>query len=239
MASFGWAYVDCSGSGADERKAYGPTGSLQFISGARGNTTGSHNLIYYTASLGDPGDVGHLPGSSTLVLSGNMVITGTLSASVFNYQDISVIDATGSTYFGDSNDDEHHRTGSFVVGGVSAKAAYVLSASLDPQRVHVRGFGGKYRKVTANSNLTTDDYIIGCSGSGNQVLHLPSASAVAAGSLLIIKDEYNNRAATKITLSASGPGSGGFQVEDAETYILTGSMPAVNLYSNGTDWFVF
>ena len=229
MASFGWAYVDCEG--VDDGASAGPTGSLQFISGSGGHTTGSHSLIYYTASHGEHTE------PSTLVLSGNMIITGTLSASVFNYEDIAVIDATGSTYFGNSNDDEHHRTGSFVVGGVGAAAAYVLSASLNPQRVHVRGFGGKYRKVTANSNLTTDDYIIGCSGSGNQTLHLPSASA--AGSLMIIKDEYHGRSATKITLSASSAGAGGFQIDDASTYILTGSMPAVNLYSNGTDWFVF
>ena len=231
MASFGWAYADCEG--AEDGASAGPTGSLQFISGPGGHSTGSHSLIYYTASIGEH------PGSSTLVLSGNMVITGTLSASVINYEDIAVIDATGSTYFGNTNDDEHHRTGSFVVGGLGGAAAYVLSASLDPQRVHVRGFGGKYRKVTGNSNLKTDDYIIGCSGSGNQTLHLPSASAVAAGSLMIVKDEYSNRAATSITLSASSPGAGGFQIDDASTYVLTGSMPAVNLYSNGTDWFVF
>ena len=51
MASFGWAYINCSdtGSGGGGTGA-GPTGSLQFISGALGHTTGSWNLIYHTAS---------------------------------------------------------------------------------------------------------------------------------------------------------------------------------------------
>ena len=231
MASFGWAYVNCEG--ANDGASAGPTGSLQFISGSGGHTTGSYHLLFHTAS------VAGLP-ANTLVLSGNMVITGTLSASVINYQNIAVIDATGSTFFGDSTDDKHYRTGSLVITKAgAAPTAYSLSVSASTQRVHVRGFGGRYRQVNGNSNLSVDDYIIGCSGSGNQTLHLPSASTIGPGALLVVKDEYNNRGANNITLSASGPGAGGFQVDDASTYILTGSMPAVNLYSNGTDWFVF
>ena len=230
MAQFRWAYVNCSG--ASDGASAGPTGSLQFISGSGGHTTGSHNLVYYTASYGEYTE------PSTLVLSGNMIITGTISASVYNYQDIAVIDATGSTYFGDSTDDKHYRTGSLVITKAGeAPTGYSLSVSASTQRVHVRGFSGRYRQVNGNLDLSVDDYIIGCSGSGNQILHLPSASTIGPGALLVIKDEYNNRGANNITLSASGPG--GFQIDDAATYILTGSMPAVNLYSNGTDWFVF
>jgi hypothetical protein len=234
MAQFNWAYINCSGSTSADGAASGPTGSLQFISGSGGHTTGSHSLIYYTASYGEHTE------PSTLVLSGNLIITGAISASVYNYQNISIIDATGSTYFGDTNDDKHYRTGSFVViKAGQAPSDYILSVSASTKRVHVRGLTGKYRQVNGNSNLQTDDYMIGCSGSGNQILHLPSASTIGPGALLMIKDEYNNRGGNNITISASGPAAGGFQVDDASTYILTGTMPAVNLYSNGTDWFVF
>ena len=231
MAQFGWAYVNCDG--AADGSSGGPTGSLQFISGAGGHTTGSYHLLFHTASVGgNP--------ANTLVLSGNMVITGTVSASVYNYQDIAIIDATGSTFFGDSTDDRHYRTGSLVITKAGeAPSAYSLSVSASTQRVHVRGFGGRYRQVNGNSDLGVDDYIIGCSGSGNQILHLPSASTIGPGALLVVKDEYNNRGGNNITISASGPGAGGFQIDDSSTYILTGTMPAVNLYSNGTDWFVF
>jgi hypothetical protein len=232
MAQFRWAYINCTASDGDGAAA-GPTGSLQFISGSGGHTTGSYHLIFNTGSVaGNP--------ANTLVLSGNMVITGTLSASVYNYQDITVIDATGSTFFGDTNDDRHYRTGSFVVSDAGvAPSDYSLSVSSSTKRVHVRGFSGRYRQINGDANIAVDDYIIGCSGSGNQVLNLPSASLVGPGALLIIKDEYNNRGFTNITISASSAGAGGFQVDDSSTYILTGTMPAINLYSNGTDWFVF
>ena len=218
MAQFRWAYINCTASDAD---------------GAAAGPTGSYHLLFHTASVGgNP--------ANTLVLSGNMVITGTISASVYNYQDISIIDATGSTFFGDTNDDRHYRTGSFVVTNTGvAPSDYTLGVSSSVKRVHVRGFAGRYRQVNGNSAIQTDDYIIGCSGSANQILTLPSASVVGPGALLIIKDEYNNRGGFNITISASGPGAGGFQVDDSSTYILTGTMPAVNLYSNGTDWLVF
>ena len=73
MAKFGWAYVDCL-------DALGPTGSVQFLHVGRA-ITGSHSLRFHTAAVGDLT-------RHTLVLSGNLVVTGTVSASVYNYQDI-------------------------------------------------------------------------------------------------------------------------------------------------------
>tara|TARA_B100000686_G_C16740521_1_gene946311 strand:- start:1202 stop:1708 length:507 start_codon:yes stop_codon:yes gene_type:complete len=168
-----------------------------------------------------------------------MIITGAISASVYHIEDIAIIDATGSTYFGDSDDDEHIRTGSLVIApaGVSPNT-YALSASVVDGRVSVRAFSGRYRAITANGNIATDDYIIGCSGSGNQTLYLPSASAAGAGALMIIKDEYEHRAGTAIYVSASLP-AGNFLIEGSSYYLLTGTMPAINLYSNGTNWHVF
>ena len=72
MAKFGWAYIDCEdqnmGSGSE-----GPSYSLQFVTESGGGTTGSALLSYYTASQYsyDP---------STLVLSGNLLVTGSLDA---------------------------------------------------------------------------------------------------------------------------------------------------------------
>ena len=90
--SFGWAYVDCDSAVT----SYGPTGSIQFMSGA-GITTGSAKMMYHTSAYG-----GHQP--STMVLSGNLVVTGSVSASIFHYESITRIDATGSTFFGNSNE---------------------------------------------------------------------------------------------------------------------------------------
>jgi len=131
MARFGWAYVNSTdvGSGSE-----GPNGSLQFCYDETGQTTGSAYLTFYTAS----GVQSYLPNS--LILSGNLYITGTVSASTFHVKDIMTIDATGSTDFGDSKDDHHYRTGSFIITNAGvAPSAYLLSASVVDQRINVGG----------------------------------------------------------------------------------------------------
>ena len=241
MASFGWAYVNCSdtGSGADGA-ASGPTGSLQFISGALGHTTGSHNLIYYTASAH-----GHEP--SHLILSGNLTVTGTISASVYRYRDVSIIDATGSTFFGDSIDDVHSRTGSFEiwsrVGSLGSAPTVILTASAYSKQTFVQGFGGSYTNVTSSHHTaSTSEYILGITAQetppNNVYLTIPSPVLYSAGAVLVIKDEKTTpRGLSNITLTRSVTDT--YTFDGDSTYILTGTMPAISLYSNGTNWFVF
>ncbi len=100
---FSWAYVNCdeiAGSGSE-----GPPYSIQFVTESGGATTGSLYYRFFTASTYsyDP---------NTLVLSGNFIITGAISASTYHIEDIAIIDATGSTFFGDDQTDLHVRTGS-------------------------------------------------------------------------------------------------------------------------------
>ena len=150
MANFGWAYVDCTDTGGGGQAA-GPTGSVQFLTGANA-TSGSAHLIFHTTSIGE-----HL--SNTLVLSGNMVITGTLSASVINYENIAIIDATGSTFFGNTNDDIHSRTGSLEIW---AGTTPILTCSTYSQQTFVKGFGGNYTNVTSSHHTaSTSEYILG------------------------------------------------------------------------------
>jgi len=231
MANFGWAYVDCSTAGGGGQAA-GPTGSLQFLTGANA-TSGSTHLLYHTGGYGE-----HV--SNTLVLSGNMVITGTLSASVFNYENISIIDATGSTFFGNTIDDIHSRTGSLEIwSGTTA----ILTSSAYSQQTFVRGFGANYTRVTSSHHTaSTSDYILGIVATvtppGNVMITIPSASTFGAGALLVIKDQQTSpRGLSNITLTCSAGASYGF--DGASTYVLTGTMPAISLYSNGANWFVF
>jgi len=231
MSKFGWAYVDCTDVGSSGSGSAGPPASLQFVTQSGGGTTGSAYLTFYTAST-----YSYYP--NTMVLSGNLIVTGTISASHYHIEDIAIIDATGSTYFGDSNDDEHIRTGSIVITPAGDPANYALSASVVDKRVSVRSLSGRYRQITADGTIASDDYIIGASASANQTIYLPSASACGEGAFLVIKDEYSNRGGTRIYISGSVP-EGGFTIDGDNYYTLTGSMPAVNLYSDGTNWFVF
>lgn len=229
MSKFGWAYVDCSSSaGCPDGQAAGPTGSVQFLTGANA-TSGSSRLVYHTASIG-----GHTP--STLILSGNLIVTGTVSASIFQYRDITVIDATGSTNFGNTNDDTHTRIGSLIVKKAGGGGAQVLSASMATEAVHVRGFNVLYEPVTVTSyTASAPSYIIGVQNSNNVRIQIPSASIYGSGALLIVKDEVAGRVGTNIILT----GSGGYTFDNTTSYTLTGSNPAISLYSNGANWFVF
>jgi len=233
MSSFGWAYVDCTDTVGDGA-ASGPTGSLQFMTGSGGHTTGSSKLVYYTASYGEHTE------PSTLVLSGNMIVTGTLSASVFNYENISIIDATGSTFFGNTIDDRHFRTGSLAIwSGTTA----ILSASSYSKQTFVKGFGGGYTNVTSSHyTASTSDYLLGVAtpftgGTAPVRITIPNPSTYSAGAVLVVKDEASLRGGSSIVLTRSVTDT--YTFDGDAFYTLTGTMPAISLYSNGSNWFVF
>jgi len=236
MANFGWAYVNCEDTGTGGGQAAGPTGSLQFLTGAN-STNGSAALMYHTAS--DTSVHPYTP--STLVLSGNLLVTGSVSASVFHYEDITRIDATGSTFFGNTNDDTHMRTGSLVVteAGAGAATNFVLSASATQKVVSVAGFAGGYSSKNADFAITEDKHIYGITKTTATIITVPAADTVPTGLIWTIKDEVTARtgASNNITLTSSSPVQNLF--DGASTYILTGTMPAISIYSNGTNWFVF
>ena len=226
MSVWSWAYVDCSGSGTGQ--AAGPTGSLQYLT-APNTTSGSANLVYYTGSAGELA-------ASTLVLSGTLVVSGTVSASHYHIESVAIIDSTGSTNFGNSDDDVHTRTGSLAVWPADASKGPTLSASVNSQQVFVKGFGGNYTAITATHHTTsTSTYVLGVRNTNNVEIRVHSASICAPGAIIVVKDEVAARGGKNITLTASH----GELIDNAGTYVITGTMPAVSLYSNGTNWFVF
>ena len=222
MSRFGWAYVDCDPQGS----ATGPTGSIQFLTGA-GFTSGNANLMWYTAS-GDATD-GHSVSQNTLY------VNGTISASNYHIENIAVIDSVGSTKFGNSNDDRHARTGSLEV--VNAAGTMLFDVDNSTQTTSVRGFKVLYTAVT-NTKITASvpSYILGVTRTGSVEINIPAASTYGAGAVLVIKDELESRTGVHhILLTASA----GYSIDGVSKYILTGSMPSISLYSNGSNWFVF
>ncbi len=216
MAQFRWAYVNCA-----EQQAVsigGPTGSLQFLSTSSG-LSGSRNLIFNTAS-------------NTLFVTGTLLVSGTISASSFVVNQTDTV--SGSTIFGNSNNDTHKITGSLFVGKVSESPTFQVLPALS-QSVTL-GMRHTYRTVTT-SGLTssTGDYIIGFGGVGDIEFRLLSASTHNSGAILVLKDENTSRGTSSITISASAPN----KIDNNGAYVLTGSNPAISLYSNGVNWFVF
>ena len=224
MPSFGWAYVRCTGSASGA--AYGPTGSVQFMSGA-GSTSGSANFMYHTAAYGT------FP-ANTLILTGTLVVNGAVSASHYHIDNITEIDATGSTFFGDTNNDRHIRTGSLEVAKVGG--TMILRADNTTETVSVRGFKGMYTAVnSAKVTASVPSYILGVTLNNNVEINIPAAATYGAGAVLIVKDEVVGRGGTNIRLTCSA----GYNIDNSSFYILTGSNPAISLYSNGSNWFVF
>jgi len=228
MANFGWAYIDCADSGTDGSGS-GPQYSLQFVTESGGGTTGSAYLTYYTASY-----YNYHP--STVVLSGNLIVTGAISASIYHIEDIAIIDATGSTYFGDDQTDIHARTGSLEIYNDST---LVMKSNAVTGQTRFKGFRGGYTRVTTTPYTgAVSSMVLGVDTADTDItICVPSASTAGAGSIFVIKDQ-TTRTLSKIYVSAS-TGTSHELIDSASYYILSGTYPAINLYSDGNNWWIF
>lgn len=236
MARFGWAYVNCDdttgSAGSDSSVHDGVTGSIMFLTGANA-LSGSDKLIYnFDGSVPGAGSTAE----SSLILTGTLYVSGAISASSYHFENITNIDSSGSTNFGNTADDNHSRTGSLWL---SDGSNVYFTASSTSQQTFVKGFGGNYTQVGAAAyTASTSDYILGVALDNNVVITVPNPASFTAGAVMVIKDEVQARSGgTNITLtSAVGEA---YQFDDGTTYVITGTMPAVSLYSNGSNWFVF
>lgn len=209
MAQFGWAYVNCNDSnlGADM--------GIRYVSGS--NVTASATFIYDIAN-------------NKVTLDGDIEINGTVTASSFIVDETEVI--SGSTVFGNTDDDTHQMTGSLFVG--PSASAPVFKVDVYSSQSVTTGFRVAYRYLTSSGfTSSNENYIIGFGGSGNLEFRVHSASVAGAGAVLMIKDESPSRTGT-LTISASS----GENIDNDNFYELSGSNPAIGLYSNGSNWFV-
>jgi hypothetical protein len=214
MAQFGWAYVNCgdvTGSGTPG----GADTQIQFNDS--GEFSGSSNFTFNKTT-------------NIVTLDGDLTVTGEITASVFVTDRTELI--TGSTLFGNNTTDTHIRTGSLFVSPSGSAPTFQVDVS-NNQSITL-GLRVNYRSVTSAGTSSTSDYILGFGGVGALEYRIHSASEAGSGSLLLIKDELSSRGGA-ITLSASG----GDTIDGNTSYEITGSSPAISLYSNGANWFVF
>ena len=94
-----------------------------------------------------------------------------------------------------------------------------------------------YEYVEAASyTASIPSYIIGVRRTDAVEIEIPAAENYRSGAILLIKDEVGHINGTDIRLSAA---SDAYTIDGSNHYILTGSNPAISLYSNGANWFVF
>lgn len=265
LENYGWAYVHPTASQAQAR---GVDKSIQFLSGAVdsngiGVGSGSAKLTFdYT--LATPqlflsgnmtasghvsastfyGDGTNLQGVSSFPYTGDAVITGSLTvtnaitASNYVIENTFEINNSGSSVFGNTNDDTHVFTGSVsFVSGSTVDVNYSPSSN----QLKVPGLKVAYRTTGSVAfSASVSDYIIGVSANNSTAvtIELPDASAAGSGSLLIVKDEATGGARSapnEITISASS----GDTVDNVNFVTIAGTMASKTFYSNGdTKWFV-
>ena len=219
-------YVDeliSSGSGGGGATGQGPINAVQIHTGS-GGISGSANFTY------DP--------STNLVnLSGNLVISGNITAHTFDviHTDFIEIDVSGSTFFGDSIDDVHVRTGSLSVMSSSAEQFKVDVIN----KVTSINTGVVLNRISTTTNYTAlkSNYIIGVDSTSNPVtITLPDASTLSSGHAFIVKDEGGAVSNNSITISASGSQ----QIDSVNSIVLEVPYSSIQLYCNGTSkFFVF
>jgi len=198
----------------------GPIHSLQF-EGDSNSITGSGNLTYN-------------PNTSEMSLTGNLVISGNITAHTFDviHTGIIEIDASGSTHFGNSNDDVHIRTGSLSVMSSSGELFKVDAIN----KTTAINTGIIFNRVVAATDYTIqkDNYIIGVDSTNDSItVTLPDASTLTDGQAFIVKDEGGAAFANNITISAQGSQ----KINNSNTAVLQVPYSSIQLYCNGANKF--
>jgi len=210
MANFGWAYINCSDSGSSDGGSRGPTGAIQFYSGA-GISTGSSRFIFS----------GSESGSYTLFLTGTLKISGAISASSFVVDTIHHIDATGSTFFGDTSDDVHIRTGSLHM----SHGAYIIGVLSASNTFHAVNHGTFGATIESSGSILTKGGLFShaeVSASGQ----LEAVGATRLGSTLAVSGAMTSVASitSSATIEAGSHISGGATLQAVGATILGSSL---------------
>ena len=211
----------------------GRNGAIQFklgsaVSGANAQFTGSQNLTFVENKLKVTGsilldtqnEVGIFEVTGSGIFSGNLVVGGTLTAEEFVTERNTTITIanSGSTIFGDSDDDTHERTGSLNILG-----AFNLDGSGSVNSLS-GSFSGSYQ-----GSVRSTDTIASGSFSGSYQGNVRSTDTIASGSF---SGSYQGNVRSTDTI-ASGSFSGSFEGEGSGvTGIISSSYSVTASYSN-------
>ena len=164
----------------------GRNGAIQFklgsaVSGANAQFTGSQNLTFVENKLKVTGsilldtqnEVGIFEVTGSGIFSGNLVVGGTLTAEEFVTERNTTITIanSGSTIFGDSDDDTHERTGSLNILG-----AFNLDGSGSVNSLS-GSFSGSYQgNVRSTDTIASGSFSGSFEGEGSGVTGIISSS---------------------------------------------------------------
>ena len=210
------------GGGGGSASAQGPVGALQFNTGSSG-ISGSANLTFLTAS-------------NTLFVTGTLVVSGTIEANTFEIISTTVteIDQSGSTSFGDTNDDTHHFTGSLSIFSSSA-ALFALDLNTKTTQIKT-GMSFNRTLISSSYSVLKSDYYIAVDTATPSAIitaSLPNASTLSNGQTFVFKDEGGSANLYNIVISASS----GQTIDNQNKVILESPHASLTLYTDGSSKF--
>ena len=212
----------CGGGGGGSASAQGPTGALQFHTGSSG-ISGSANLTFLTAS-------------NTLFITGTLIVSGAIEANTFDIisTTITEINQSGSTAFGDTNDDTHHFTGSLSVFSSSTD---LFAVDVENKSTKIKtGLTLNRTAITANYSVLKSDYYVGVNTATPSAVitaSLPNANTLNNGQTFVFKDEGGAANTYNVVISASA----GQTIDNQNKVILESPYSALTIYTDGSSKF--
>jgi hypothetical protein len=209
-----------SAGGPDDAIAQGPVNSIQFNS-PDGDLAGSGNLTF---------------SNGTMFVTGTLIVSGGIEANTFDIisTTITEINQSGSTAFGDTNDDTHHFTGSVSV----------FSSSVDLFVVDVENKSTKIKTglvlnrtaITSNYSVLVSDYYVGidtATPSAVITASLPAAQSLQSGQTFVFKDEGGSAHQYGIMIKASGSQ----KIDNQNQLVLESPHASLTIYTDGASKF--
>jgi hypothetical protein len=206
-------------------------------------TPADNRIITFTSTSGKS-----IQGEENLTFDGSTLsVTGQLTASV---------GVSASTYYGDGSNltGIAGGGGGGAVGsqgpvgalqfhtastGISGSANLIFyTGSVAPLSSYLFLSGGIAMRRTAVGaspyTASASDFFLGVDTTAAAISIELDTSRFEVGAYLIIKDEGGNANANNITLSASAS-----TIDGTGTMVIESAYAAVNVYTNGTSWFIF
>ena len=209
-----------SAGGPDDAIAQGPVNSIQFNS-PDGDLAGSGNLTF---------------SNGIMFVTGTLIVSGAIEANTFDVISTTVteIDQSGSTSFGDTNDDTHHFTGSLSVFSSSTD---LFAVDVENKTTKIKT-GLTYNRVSVVSDYAVlkSDYYIGINTASPSAIitaSLPNANTLNDGQTFVFKDEGGSSNTYNIVISASS----GQTIDNQNKVILESPYSSLTIYSDGASKF--
>jgi len=121
-----------------------------------------------------------------------------------------------------------------IVGATQANPEQVWINNATNQLFTFNGIVGPYTATPASYQVLATDYTIGVtSTAAARTITMPN-SGIAQGQSWVIKDESGGAATNNITISGNG-----FNIDGAATFVISTNYGSVDIYWNGSAYFIF